>query len=349
MAADHPGDPAVLERRRRVELSIFTAEHAARPPGRRPAGTPSPARLVLTAIGTAVGARSGLLAGTYMAEYGRYEGDDTRPLHQRHPSVAPSIIIGLFIYGAVVVSDARISRHRRRAGAGRHRHSGRRAHHRDMLLLVPQAVARGGGGLGLPRSKIIQKVAYRGARDRYRHRRLLAWPASAGETAPLLFTALSNQFWDLDLTRMANLPVTINNFINNPARTGSGSPGPARFSSRDRARSTSLARFLGGAQKGRLHVANEPRIVRRRSTTRGRRRSVKTCRQCRFLLRPDKALKSINLPICAQRSYGLHQPVRLRQVHAAAHLNRMYDLYPASAPRGSPSRRPKHPVAEARI
>jgi phosphate transport system permease protein len=68
----------------------------------------------------------------------------------------------------------------------------------------------------MPRSLVIKRVAYRAARAGLITGVLLATARVAGETAPLLFTALSNQFWSVDLlTTMANLPVTINNFINN--------------------------------------------------------------------------------------------------------------------------------------
>ena len=71
--------------------------------------------------------------------------------------------------------------------------------------------------LGLPRSLVIRRIAYRAARAGIITGVLLATARVAGETAPLLFTALSNQFWSLDLTStMANLPVTINNFVQSP-------------------------------------------------------------------------------------------------------------------------------------
>ena len=174
--------------------------------------------LILTAIGTGVGAPIGLFAGTYMAEYGRYEKVTTvvRFINDILLS-APSIIVGLFIYGAVVVPM--------------HGFSGIAGAvslavivipvvvrtTENMLLLVPQQLREAATGLGLPRSKVIQKVAYKAAKTGLITGVLLAVARISGETAPLLFTALSNQFWSVDLTReVANLPVTINNFINNP-------------------------------------------------------------------------------------------------------------------------------------
>src|SRR6266404_4587568 len=130
---------------------------------------------------------------------------------------APSIIIGLFIYGAIVVPMGGFS-----AFAGSLalavivipvvvRTT------EDMLLLVPNPLREAASALGLPRSLVIKRIAYRAARAGLITGVLLATARVAGETAPLLFTALSNQFFSLDLTKtMANLPVTINNFVQSP-------------------------------------------------------------------------------------------------------------------------------------
>lgn len=173
---------------------------------------------MMTLMGIAIGTPLGVLAGTYMAEYGR---------HARLTSVvrfindillsAPSIIIGLFVYGAVVVPMGGFS-----ALAGALalavivipvvvRTT------EDMLLLVPNPLREAASALGLPRSLVIKRVAYKAARSGLITGVLLATARVAGETAPLLFTALSNQFFNLDLTKtMANLPVTINNFVQSP-------------------------------------------------------------------------------------------------------------------------------------
>ena len=130
---------------------------------------------------------------------------------------APSIIIGLFIYTLVVVPMGRFS-----AIAGALalavivipvvvRTT------EDMLMLVPNPLREAASALGMPRSLVIKQVAYRAARAGIITGVLLAVARVSGETAPLLFTVLSNQFWSLDITQpLANLPVTINNFINNP-------------------------------------------------------------------------------------------------------------------------------------
>lgn len=201
-----------------LSLQVFT--EMTPPPGSSTGGLLNAivGSLIMTAIGVGIGAPLGLLAGTYLAEYGR---------HDKLTSVirfindillsAPSIIIGLFIYGAVVVPMGSFS-----ALAGALalavivipvvlRTT------EDMLLLVPGPLREAASALGLPRSLVIRRIAYKAARAGIITGVLLATARVAGETAPLLFTALSNQFWNLDLTRtMANLPVTINNFVQSP-------------------------------------------------------------------------------------------------------------------------------------
>jgi phosphate transport system permease protein len=201
-----------------LSLSIFT--QMTPPPNAQGGGLLNAivGSLVMTFIGVAIGTPIGLFAGTYMAEYGRYERltTVTRFINDILLS-APSIIIGLFIYGAVVVPMRGFS------GI-----AGALAlavivipvvvrTTENMLLLVPQQLREAASALGMPRANVIVTVAYRAARVGLTTGVLLAVARVSGETAPLLFTALSNQFWSLDLMHeVANLPVTINNFINNP-------------------------------------------------------------------------------------------------------------------------------------
>jgi phosphate transport system permease protein len=201
-----------------LSLQIFTQNTP--PPGASAGGLLNAivGSLIMTVIGVGIGAPLGMFAGTYLAEYGK---------HDRLTSVvrfindillsAPSIIIGLFIYGAVVVPMKEFS-----AIAGALalavivipvvlRTT------EDMLRLVPNPLREAASALGLPRSLVIKRIAYRAARSGLITGVLLATARVAGETAPLLFTALSNQFFSLDLARsMANLPVTINNFVQSP-------------------------------------------------------------------------------------------------------------------------------------
>lgn len=170
--------------------------------------------LIMTTLGVAVGTPIGILAGTFMAEYGRYSKitNYIRFINDILLS-APSIIIGLFIYQVAVVPMQGFS-----AIAGALalavivipvvvRTT------EDMLLLVPVPLREAAAALGLPRSHVVMKVAYRAAKTGLITGILLAVARASGETAPLLFTVLSSQFFSLDLTQpMANLPVVINNF-----------------------------------------------------------------------------------------------------------------------------------------
>jgi phosphate transport system permease protein len=174
--------------------------------------------LIMTSIAVVVGTPIGMLAGTYMAEYGRY-AKVTKVVRFINDILlsAPSIIIGLFIYEVVVVPMHGFS-----ALAGSMalavivipvvvRTT------EDMLLLVPNPLREAASALGLPRSHVITKVAYRAARAGLLTGVLLAVARVSGETAPLLFTALSSPYFSTDLTKeMANLPVIINNFAGSP-------------------------------------------------------------------------------------------------------------------------------------
>jgi phosphate transport system permease protein len=187
--------------------------------------------LAITLLGAAVGTPIGLLAGTYIAEYDRksWVSETIRFVNDILLS-APSIIIGLFVYTTVVLFTGGFSG---LAGAMALaiivipvvvRTT------EDALLLVPDPIREAATGLGFPRSNVIRFVCYKAARSGIMTGALLAVARISGETAPLLFTAFSSQFWSLkevqvfstkfwiyDLAEpIASLPVTINNFINNP-------------------------------------------------------------------------------------------------------------------------------------
>jgi phosphate transport system permease protein len=174
--------------------------------------------LIMSVIGVAVGAPLGMLAGTYMAEYGRYSKLTVviRFINDILLS-APSIVIGLFVYTLLVARMGHFSAI-----------SGSIAlailvipvvlrTTEDMLLLVPGSLREAATALGLPRSYVIQRVAYRAAKSGLVTGVLLAVARVSGETAPLLFTSLNNQFWSLDLNApMASLPVVIFQFALSP-------------------------------------------------------------------------------------------------------------------------------------
>jgi phosphate transport system permease protein len=153
-----------------------------------------------------------------MAEYGRWSRLTSviRFINDILLSAA-SLIIGLFVYGAVVVPMGSFSG---LAGAIALAVIALPVVVRtteDMLLLVPTQLREAAAALGMPQSYVVRRITWRAARTGLVTGFLLAVARVSGETAPLLFTALSSQFWSIDLLHaMANLPVTINNFINNP-------------------------------------------------------------------------------------------------------------------------------------
>lgn len=173
---------------------------------------------MMTLLGTAIGTPIGMLAGTYMAEYGRgsWLASIVRFINDVLLS-APSIVIGLFVYEIMVVHMGHFS-----AWAGGVALSllvlpvvVRTTE--DMLLLVPNGLREAASALGSPRWLTIVQVAYRAARAGMITGVLLAIARITGETAPLLFTALNNQFMSSDMNApMANLPVVIFQFALSP-------------------------------------------------------------------------------------------------------------------------------------
>jgi len=174
--------------------------------------------LILTILAVLFGTPLGILAGTYMAEYGRYSKLTTvvRFINDILLS-APSIVVGLFVYEIMVAQMGHFS-----AWAGAValamivipvvvRTT------EDMLLLVPNTLREASTALGLPRSLVIRHVAYRAARAGMITGVLLAVARITGETAPLLFTALNNQFFSWNLNApMSSLPVVIFQFALSP-------------------------------------------------------------------------------------------------------------------------------------
>lgn len=174
--------------------------------------------LILTGLGVAIGTPLAILAGTYMAEYGRYSKltNVVRFINDILLS-APSIVIGLFVYGIMVRPMGYFSGI---AGAVALailvvpvvvRTT------EDMLLLVPNQMREAAAALGAPRWTVIRYVSYRAAKTGIITGILLAIARISGETAPLLFTALNNQFWSTNvLAPMPSLPVVIFQFALSP-------------------------------------------------------------------------------------------------------------------------------------
>src|SRR5882724_3302739 len=174
--------------------------------------------VVMTVISTMIGAPIGMLAGTYLAEYGK-----TGPLAEIVRFIndillsAPSIVVGLFVYEVMVFRMGHFSAW---AGIVALAIIGIPVVVRtteDMLNLVPNGLREAAAALGSPRWKVITLIAYRAARNGIITAILLAVARVSGETAPLLFTALNNQFWSTDMNApMASLPVTIFQFALSP-------------------------------------------------------------------------------------------------------------------------------------
>jgi phosphate transport system permease protein len=207
----------IWEAFRGLSLQVFT--EMTPPPGS--AGgllNPIVGSLIMTALAVVIGTPLGMLAGTYMAEYGR---------HSRLTQVvrfindillsAPSIVIGLFIYeifvyqvghfsgwsGAIALAVIVIPVVVRTT--------------EDMLLLVPDTLREASVSIGMPRAHMISRVCYRAASAGLITGVLLAIARISGETAPLLFTALNNQFFSFNLDApMASLPVVIFQFALSP-------------------------------------------------------------------------------------------------------------------------------------
>lgn len=174
--------------------------------------------LVMTFAGVAIGAPIGILAGTYMAEYGRYSRltSIVRFINDILLS-APSIIIGLFVYTMLVAPFGRFSGIAGAVSLAVIVIPVVTRTTEDMLLLVPGQLREAASALGLPRSLVIKNIAYKAARAGMITGILLAVARVSGETAPLLFTALNNQFWSMDFTSpMASLPAVIFQFALSP-------------------------------------------------------------------------------------------------------------------------------------
>ena len=170
--------------------------------------------VVMTVLGILIGGPIGMLAGTYLAEYGRTSGISTviRFVNDVLLS-APSIIIGLFVYELLVVRMGHFSAI---AGAVALAIIAMPVTVRtteDMLSLVPQGMKDASTAMGAYPWRTITSVIYPAARSGVVTGLLLAVARISGETAPLLFTALNNQFWSSNIAApMANLPVVIFQF-----------------------------------------------------------------------------------------------------------------------------------------
>ena len=174
--------------------------------------------VVMTGIAIVVATPIGLLAGTYLSEYsrGHWIGEAAKFINDILLS-APSIIIGLFVYTVLVVPFGHFSAWAGAASLGLIALPVINRTTQDMLGLVPNSLREAAAALGTPRWKTMLSVIYRAAMSGILTGVLLAIARVTGETAPLLFTALNNQFFSSNLgAPMANLPVVIFQFATSP-------------------------------------------------------------------------------------------------------------------------------------
>ena len=174
--------------------------------------------VIITVLAVVIGTPIGILAGTYLAEYGRHDklSSVVRFINDILLS-APSIVVGLFVYEIMVAPMGHFSGW---AGAVALavivipvvvRTT------EDMLTLVPDTLREAAASIGLPRALMIMRIAYRAARAGIVTGVLLAIARISGETAPLLFTALNNQFFSFNMNQpMPSLPVVIFQFALSP-------------------------------------------------------------------------------------------------------------------------------------
>lgn len=173
---------------------------------------------VMIGLGVLIGTPIGVAAGTYLAEHGR---------HTRVAALAsfindillsaPSIVIGLFVYTLVVRSSGHFSGYAGALSLAIIMIPIVVRTTQESLLLIPDTMREAGFALGLPRWRVTRQILYKAAMSAILTGILLGVARIAGETAPLLFTALNNQFWSADLNApLANLPVVIFQYAMSP-------------------------------------------------------------------------------------------------------------------------------------
>jgi phosphate transport system permease protein len=200
-----------------LSLAVFT--EMTPPPG-ADGGLLNPiiGSLMLTILAVAIGTPIGIMAGTYMAEYGKYAKLTVvvRFINDILLS-APSIVVGLFVYEILVAPMGHFSGWAGAVALALIVIPVVVRTTEDMLLLLPKELRESATSLGLPRAYVIRFVSYRAARAGIITGVLLAIARISGETAPLLFTALNNQFFSTNLNApISSLPVVIFQFALSP-------------------------------------------------------------------------------------------------------------------------------------
>jgi phosphate transport system permease protein len=173
--------------------------------------------LEMTVIGMLIGTPIGVFAGTYLSEFGRHSR--VAPVIRFVSDIllsAPSIVIGVFVYTIIVVAMGHFSGWAGSVALALIAIPVVLRTTEDMMRLVPDSRREAAAALGAPQWKVIIQVVWRGARAGILTGILLAVARISGETAPLLFTALNNQFWSGFNQPLANLPVVIFQFAMSP-------------------------------------------------------------------------------------------------------------------------------------
>ena len=213
----------------------------------------------------------------------------------------------------------------------------------DMLRLVPDPLREAASALGLPRSLVIGKVAYRAARAGLITGVLLAIARVSGETAPLLFTALNNQFFSTDLNApMASLPAVIFQFALSPYKDWQQLAWAGALIITLAVLALSImARALGAQRTPRMMIPrshSDHDLARRRSAF----------ADLNFFYGDFHALKNVSLPLYANKVTAFIGPSGCGKSTLLRVLNRMYDLYPNQrARRRSHARRREYPAPGA--
>jgi phosphate transport system permease protein len=174
--------------------------------------------IAMTVLAILIGTPIGVLAGTYLAEYGRHDrlAMIVRFINDILLS-APSVVVGLFVYEVLVAPMGHFSGYAGSVALAVIVIPVVVRTTEDMLRLVPDTLREAAASIGLPRSMMIMRIAYRAARAGIVTGILLAVARISGETAPLLFTALNNQFFSLNMNApMPSLPVVIFQFALSP-------------------------------------------------------------------------------------------------------------------------------------
>ena len=324
-----------------MSLAVFTADDAAARQSTAGCSTRSIGSVIMTLLGIVIGTPIGVLAGTYLAEYGRTLAPRARrSLHQRY---APERAVDH--HRPFHLRDRRgrrMGHFSALAGALRSPCSSIPVALRtteDMLNLVPDRHARGRRGARRCRAGAsIMQHLYRAARAGIVTGVLLAVARISGETAPLLFTALNNQFWSSNLNApMANLPVVIFQFALSPyaglagTRLGrradhhGGHPGPEHYRAR-------AARAAAGEDSRSMNVAVRHKRPRPQSCAAptGRLRTDEDRRSATSIstTATSRRSKSINLPLYRTQVTAFIGPSGCGKSTLLRILNRMYDLYP---------------------